>query len=885
MSCRARVLSVLLATCGLAAASATAATVEGVVSDATGAALANARVVLRGVATGQEQAVATGVDGRFELRTDTGGTYLLIVTRQGFSDGARTVVLASADDRATVPVQLEVGGLTAAVSVTAARSERENRLIPLHVESVSRQAVEDSNALSTGDALSSVANVTPVGNGPFGVRPRLRGLDSTRLLVLVDGERLNTARQATDRTGAEVGLIAPEAISRMEIVNGAGTLLYGSDALAGTINIITNEPSFSDRVRALYGFNGFYSTNENGARGTATIGVTAPRYAVRLQAGAESYDNYTAGHFTVEDTRPLFAAGRLRQADTIDDNFGFTFKAFPDPFNAPYVRTTDEIPSSGAHGNFVNVSGLVRVGERRTVRVRYQHRQMRDVGFPDFTQPYFFNATSLPKSDLDRVSVRYEAQAVTPWLANLAVTAHYQRTDRTLQNLLPVQFPAPSAAFFPITVFRLDVLSQTEQRVWTPGVDVQAVLTPARNHVLTTGLTFYRDRSSDIRTTSTTTSMVGQVALGARGPAATVFPSPVVLGPPAIAHPVRVPDASLRDVAVFAQDEWRLAPALSLIAGLRGDFYNVANEATPGYDVSAVVAGAVPAIDPATLPNPAGESIGRKALTGDIGLVANAAGRVSPFVRFGRSYRHPNLEELYFAGPATSGSIAPNITVKPETGNNFDAGVKFAFPGVSGGAYLFVNQYKNFVVQDLPAATTPSGPLVQTTNYADVRIHGVELSAAAPFTAGPGVITLSASGAFTRGTITRGLNPLDRSALDGAPADNITPAKILAAARFTDKRGLWWVEYGVRTQTDVTRVTPTLLTSPFRIAQDLLSLDGFTVQRLGWGVNLGGLSSRGDRLGLTFAIENLADSFYREHFQFAPSRGRTFTVGLSVGAF
>ena len=80
-----------------------------------------------------------------------------------------------------------------------------------------------------------------MGNGPFGVRPRLRGLDSTRLLVLVDGERLNTARQATDRTGAEVGLISPDAISRMEIVNGAGTLMYGSDALAGTINIITNE--------------------------------------------------------------------------------------------------------------------------------------------------------------------------------------------------------------------------------------------------------------------------------------------------------------------------------------------------------------------------------------------------------------------------------------------------------------------------------------------------------------------------------------------------------------------------------------------------------------------------------------------------------------------
>jgi outer membrane receptor protein involved in Fe transport len=77
-------------------------------------------------------------------------------------------------------------------------------------------------------------------------------------------------------------------------------------------------------------------------------------------------------------------------------------------------------------------------------------------------------------------------------------------------------------------------------------------------------------------------------------------------------------------------------------------------------------------------------------------------------------------------------------------------------------------------------------------------------------------------------------------------------------------------------------VTPTLLTSPFRIAQDLLSLDGFTVQRIGWGVKL---LRRRETLGLTFAIENLADTYYREQFQFAPSRGRTFTVGLTAGAF
>jgi hemoglobin/transferrin/lactoferrin receptor protein len=874
-------LSVFIAAV-LTAAPAFATTVRGVVSDVTGAALPDSHVVLRGVATGQESETDTNADGRFELEAPTAGTYLVIVRRAGFSEAARTVVIESAAASVDVPVQLELGVFNAEVSVTAARAERETRQIPLHVETVTRASIEQANTLSTGDALSNVANITPVGNGPFGVRPRLRGLDSTRLLVLVDGERLNTARQASDRQGAEVGLISPDALSRMEIVNGAGTLLYGSDALAGTINIITNEPGFSSDRRLLYGFNGLYSTNENGARGTATVGATGPNYAVRLQAGMESYDDYKAGSLTVEDTNPFFASGALNRADTIDDDFGFAFNAFPDPFNAPYVRTSNDVPNSGANGNFINLSGQVRLGENRTVRVRYQRRQMNDVGFPDFAQPYFFNATSLLQSDLDRVSARYEARAVTPWLANLSLTAHYQKTERLLRNLLPVQFPAPTpVAFFPISVFRLDVLSDTEQRVTTPGVDLQAVFVPASNHVLTTGLTFYRDSSRDSRTTSTTMSLVGQVALGQRGPAPVVFPTPVQLGPPTIAHPVRVPDASLRDVAIFAQDEWRLTPKLSLIAGLRGDFYNVTTEATPGYDVASVVAGANPPVDPTTLPDPNGATYTRKALTGDIGVVGNTGGRVSPFVRYGRSYRHPNLEELLFAGPATTGSIAPNVKLEPEQGNNVDAGAKFNFPRVSGGAYFFVNQYTDFIVQDLTTAVTPSGPLVQTTNYADVRIHGVELSADAPLAFEQGVITLSGSSAFMRGTITKGINPLDGSALDGEPADNITPVKILAAVRFTEPRGRWWAEYGVRTQTDVTRVTPTLLTSPFRIAQDLLSLDGFTVQRIGWGV---ALTRSREQLSLNFAIENLANKYYREHFQFAPSRGRSFTIGVTAGS-
>ena len=178
---------------------------------------------------------------------------------------------------------------------------------------------------------------------------------------------------------------------------------------------------------------------------------------------------------------------------------------------------------------------------------------------------------------------------------------------------------------------------------------------------------------------------------------------------------------------------------------------------------------------------------------------------------------------------------------------------------------------------------TPAGPLAQATNYADVRIHGVELSADAPLAFGRGVLTLARLGAFMRGTITEGINPLDgerarrhaggqHHAVEDPRRRRGSPSRAAAGGRSTAS--------GRRPRSRAWRQT--LLDSPFLIAQDLLSLDGFTVQRLGWGVNL----ARGrDRVGLSFAVENLTDAYYREHFQFAPARGRSFTVGLNLGAF
>ena len=139
---------VFLLTALLAASPADAATITGVVSDPTGAVLPGARVVLREVATGREVVVQAGAEGRYQLEAPVVGTYLVIASFRGFSDAVRTIVVVRADQKIDLPLPLELAGLSAQASVTAARADREIREIPLHVETLPGEAVDpDESAL------------------------------------------------------------------------------------------------------------------------------------------------------------------------------------------------------------------------------------------------------------------------------------------------------------------------------------------------------------------------------------------------------------------------------------------------------------------------------------------------------------------------------------------------------------------------------------------------------------------------------------------------------------------------------------------------------------------------------------------------------------------
>ena len=128
--------------------------------------------------------------------------------------------------------------------VTATRIAGTILASPDHVTVVSGE--ELAGAVSAAEALERVAGVSVSDNGTVGSvqSVSLRGSAAAQVLVLVDGVRLNDSRQGAP----DLSQIPVDNIERIEIVRGGTSALYGADAVAGVVNIITKDKA-EDRFR------------------------------------------------------------------------------------------------------------------------------------------------------------------------------------------------------------------------------------------------------------------------------------------------------------------------------------------------------------------------------------------------------------------------------------------------------------------------------------------------------------------------------------------------------------------------------------------------------------------------------------------------------------
>ncbi len=322
--------------------------------------------------------------------------------------------------------------------VTATRYELDSFQTPVPVSVVSSRELAQQLPEKMVDVLKALPGVDVDGEGPFRGLPVIRGMDSNRVLILVDGQRLNNARESTEFAGIQPGLVDLSMVDHIEVVRGPASVLYGSDAIGGVINIITKQQAFQQGALKLDGGAGYeYGDAARSNRGHAELNGAGER--VTFHVGASSFEAHD------------------------------------------YSTPEGVVPNSGMKQRSLDGNLRFLVSDTGVLRFDVQATQTRDIGFPGFDPRTSGVDISFPRFDRDKYSVNYQAGPFAG-LNGFSVTAYYQAVVKE------------SVRNFSFGKYFSNNFTRSDINTW--GFNAQSSADLGVNHV-TFGLDFYQDALHD----------------------------------------------------------------------------------------------------------------------------------------------------------------------------------------------------------------------------------------------------------------------------------------------------------------------------------------------------------------------------------------------------
>jgi outer membrane receptor protein involved in Fe transport len=415
------------------------------------------------------------------------------------------------------------------VTITATRSPKTvfNTASPVLVVDSSR--IHATLANGVAEVLRESPGVDITGSGANQGRPIIRGQRGQRILLLEDGIRLNNTRRQQD-FGELPALVSPDLLERVEVVRGPASVLYGTDAIGGVINLITTEPTYGigTTVRGHASYQ--YSTNDRQQRPSGAVVGNVGRLGFAAAASYRNAKAYEAaagtfGKITLVDETRVMDTGVRDESEAIQAGYGLSeHQSVSIKFSRYYARD--------AGFGFVENSALGAVNQP-TIQIRY------------------------PAQTYEKLRVEYRANAlVLPFADRAQLTGYTSSNERTLTLGVFVPF-GPGTP--PGAGVRVDSRNFTD--IATIGLRGEVAKTIGKQ-VLTYGVDFFRDRSNN--TDSSVTNVIG-------------------FGPP---HPqindtATTPNAAFRSVGVFAQGDLTLTKRVSAVLGTRWQSVRANTRATP----------------------------------------------------------------------------------------------------------------------------------------------------------------------------------------------------------------------------------------------------------------------------------------------------------------
>lgn len=229
----------------LSALAQNSATISGRVLDPHGHAVVHADVTLRNALSGAAQTAQTTREGGYSFSGITAGDYILTASTAGLAAQTRTLQVTAGKSQQARDITLPLASVQQSVTVvSASRVEEQPQDSPLPIDVVTKQRIDRTGFESVADVLSELPGVVTRNNASYSgsSQEQIDGIASQDVLVLQDGLPVVGAR------GINSGIIDLDQqnigrLDRIEVVRGAASSLYGTDAIGGVINMITHEPT------------------------------------------------------------------------------------------------------------------------------------------------------------------------------------------------------------------------------------------------------------------------------------------------------------------------------------------------------------------------------------------------------------------------------------------------------------------------------------------------------------------------------------------------------------------------------------------------------------------------------------------------------------------
>lgn len=226
----------------LSAAAISGASLRGSVADPQGRAVPSAMLTLYSL-TGTAGTTTSAADGAYRFDSLPEGTFLLRAEAPSFAPFLADNIHLAAGSAEIRAITLEVAVVREQVVVTASSTPQAPERVSKAITAIDREDADarDANALSEVVALAPSVRVDRLGGPGALTTLRIRGMRDQDTAVLVDGLRLRDVSATQGDASALIEDLMFTNADRAEVMRGSGSSLYGTNAVGGVVNLITDE--------------------------------------------------------------------------------------------------------------------------------------------------------------------------------------------------------------------------------------------------------------------------------------------------------------------------------------------------------------------------------------------------------------------------------------------------------------------------------------------------------------------------------------------------------------------------------------------------------------------------------------------------------------------